>query len=83
MPSSLDAIQIFYNIFSYWTPAPAPEACLAPQRAGPRVNQDTRLDNRYLDLRTPANQAIFRIQAAVCQVLPICLQSQHCSDHNL
>ena len=25
-----------------------------------RVNQDVRLDNRILDLRTPANQAIFR-----------------------
>ena len=25
-----------------------------------RVNQDTRLDNRVLDLRTPSNQAIFR-----------------------
>ena len=24
------------------------------------VNQDTRLDNRVLDLRTPTNQAIFR-----------------------
>ncbi|OAY64543.1 Aspartate--tRNA ligase 2, cytoplasmic [Ananas comosus] len=30
-----------------------------------RVGQDTRLNNRVLDLRTPANQAIFRIQ---CQV---------------
>lgn len=30
------------------------------------MNQDTRLDNRVLDLRTPANQAIFRIQSAVC-----------------
>jgi nondiscriminating aspartyl-tRNA synthetase len=30
------------------------------------VNQDTKLDNRVLDLRTPANQAIFRIQSAVC-----------------
>ena len=25
-----------------------------------QVNQDTRLDNRVLDLRTPTNQAIFR-----------------------
>lgn len=33
-----------------------------------RVNQDTRLDNRVLDLRTPANQAIFRIEAGVCQL---------------
>ncbi|GER32714.1 aspartate--tRNA ligase [Striga asiatica] len=30
-----------------------------------RVNQDTRLNYRVLDLRTPANQGIFRIQ---CQV---------------
>lgn len=30
-----------------------------------RVNQDTRLNNRVLDFRTPANQGIFRIQ---CQV---------------
>lgn len=32
------------------------------------VNQDTRLDNRPIDLRTPANQAIFRLQSAVTQV---------------
>jgi len=31
----------------------------------PRVGTDTRLDNRVLDLRTPANHATFRIQAAV------------------
>jgi len=30
-----------------------------------RVNQDTRLDNRVLDLRTPSNQAIFRLEAGV------------------
>ncbi|XP_047369693.1 aspartate--tRNA ligase, cytoplasmic [Vespa velutina] len=33
-----------------------------------KVNQDTRLDNRILDLRTPANQAIFRIEAGVCKL---------------
>ncbi|KAB0792316.1 hypothetical protein PPYR_14275 [Photinus pyralis] len=33
-----------------------------------RVNQDTRLDNRILDLRTPANQAIFRLEAGVCRL---------------
>ncbi|KAK4302033.1 hypothetical protein Pmani_025853 [Petrolisthes manimaculis] len=33
-----------------------------------KVNQDTRLDNRVLDLRTPANQAIFRLEAGVCQL---------------
>jgi aspartyl-tRNA synthetase len=30
-----------------------------------RVNQDTRLDNRVLDLRVPAHLAIFRIQSGV------------------
>ncbi|KAL3687935.1 hypothetical protein R1sor_014244 [Riccia sorocarpa] len=30
-----------------------------------RVGQDTRLNNRVLDLRTPANQAIFRVQSHV------------------
>ncbi|MCI27467.1 aspartate-tRNA ligase cytoplasmic-like, partial [Trifolium medium] len=30
-----------------------------------RVNQDTRLNFRVLDLRTPANQGIFRIQSQV------------------
>lgn len=30
-----------------------------------RVNQDTRLNFRILDMRTPANQGIFRIQ---CQI---------------
>lgn len=33
-----------------------------------RVNLDTRLDNRVMDLRTPANQAIFRMQSAVCNL---------------
>ncbi|KAJ1935531.1 aspartate--tRNA ligase dps1 [Kickxella alabastrina] len=31
-----------------------------------RVNLDTRLDNRVIDLRTITNNAIFKIQAAVC-----------------
>lgn len=34
----------------------------------PRVNLDTRLDNRVLDLRTTTNQAIFRLQAGVCKL---------------
>lgn len=37
-----------------------------PEGLSIRVNQDTRLDNRVLDLRTPANQAIFRLEAGVC-----------------
>lgn len=32
------------------------------------VNQDTRLDNRVIDLRTPANLAIFKIEHGVCQL---------------
>lgn len=32
------------------------------------VSQDVRLDNRVVDLRTPANQAIFRVQSAVVQL---------------
>ncbi|EOY29091.1 Class II aminoacyl-tRNA and biotin synthetases superfamily protein isoform 3 [Theobroma cacao] len=38
------------------------------QQAGeqlPRVNQDTRLNFRVIDIRTPANQGIFRIQSQV------------------
>lgn len=35
---------------------------------GIRVNMDTRLDNRILDLRTPVNQAIFRIQSETIQL---------------
>ena len=31
-----------------------------------KVNQDTRLDNRVLDLRTPTNQAIFRQDILRC-----------------
>lgn len=33
-----------------------------------RVNQDTRLNNRVLDLRTPANQAIFLLRCSVLDV---------------
>lgn len=33
-----------------------------------KVNQDTRLDNRVIDLRTPANQAIFRLEAGICKL---------------
>ncbi|KAF5743416.1 putative aspartyl-tRNA synthetase [Tripterygium wilfordii] len=33
-----------------------------------RVNQDTRLNYRVLDMRTPANQGIFRIQSQVCNI---------------
>ncbi|KFK29697.1 hypothetical protein AALP_AA7G167100 [Arabis alpina] len=41
------------------------EKSLQAGKPAVRVNQDTRLNNRVLDIRTPANQSIFRIQ---CQV---------------
>ncbi|CAN1730385.1 Aspartate--tRNA ligase 2, cytoplasmic [Linum perenne] len=41
------------------------EAALKAEKKLVRVNQDTRLNNRVLDLRTPANQAIFRIEFEV------------------
>lgn len=44
------------------------EKALAAGEVAPTVGQDTRLDNRVVDLRTPANQAIFRVQSAVTQV---------------
>lgn len=34
----------------------------------PVVNLDTRLDARVIDLRTPTNQAIFKIQSGVCEL---------------
>lgn len=40
------------------------------------MNQDTRLDNRVLDLRTPANQAIFRLEAGVCRLFRDILTQQ-------
>ncbi|AET41646.1 aspartate--tRNA ligase DPS1 Ecym_8376 [Eremothecium cymbalariae DBVPG len=42
----------------------------------PVVNLDTRLDARVIDLRTTTNQAIFRIQDAVCQLFREFLQSK-------
>lgn len=32
------------------------------------VSQEVRLDNRILDLRTPTNQAIFRLEGGVCRL---------------
>ncbi|ODV66314.1 aspartyl-tRNA synthetase [Hyphopichia burtonii NRRL Y-1933] len=34
----------------------------------PVVNLDTRLDSRVIDLRTPTNQAIFKIQSGICSL---------------
>lgn len=41
-----------------------------------RVGQELRLDNRWLDLRTPANQSIFRIESMVGQLFRECLISK-------
>ncbi|RLV90082.1 Aspartate--tRNA ligase cytoplasmic [Spathaspora sp. JA1] len=40
----------------------------AEEKGLPIVNLDTRLDARVIDLRTPTNQAIFKIQSGVCQL---------------
>lgn len=40
------------------------------------VSTETRLDNRHLDLRTRANQAIFKVQSAVCMLFREYLISQ-------
>ena len=38
------------------------------QTAHTRVGQDTRLDNRCIDLRAPAQNAIMRINSGVCDL---------------
>ena len=47
------------------------------QSEGGRVGQETRLDYRWVDLRTPANQSIFRIQSMVCTLFREYLLSQN------
>jgi aspartyl-tRNA synthetase len=42
----------------------------------PTVSQDTALNYRWVDLRTPANNAIFKIQSAVCQLFREYLYTQ-------
>jgi len=46
------------------------------ERPFPRLGQELRLDHRWLDLRAPANNAIMRIQSAVCQLFRESLYSQ-------
>ena len=46
--------------------AAAEAAGTAPPPPFPLINADLRLDHRWIDLRTPANQAIMRISSAVC-----------------
>jgi len=40
------------------------------------VGLDTRLNHRILDLRTPTSQAIYRLQAGVCDAFRKSLQSR-------
>lgn len=44
------------------------EASQDTERPFPRLGQEIRLDHRWMDLRAPANNAILRIQSAVCQL---------------
>lgn len=46
------------------------------ERPFPRLGQELRLDNRWVDLRAPANNAIMRIQSAICQLFRESLYSQ-------
>ena len=52
------------------------EESQSTDRPFPRLGQELRLDNRWLDLRAPANNAIMRIQSAVCQLFRESLYSQ-------
>jgi aspartyl-tRNA synthetase len=44
------------------------EASQDTDRPFPRLGQDLRLNHRWVDLRVPSNNAIMRIQSAVCQL---------------
>ena len=45
-------------------------------RPFPRLGQEIRLDHRWMDLRTPANHSIMRIQSAICQLFREYLYTQ-------
>uniref|UniRef100_A0A8C5MAF4 Aspartate--tRNA ligase, cytoplasmic n=1 Tax=Leptobrachium leishanense TaxID=445787 RepID=A0A8C5MAF4_9ANUR len=42
------------------------------------VNQDTRLDNRVIDLRTSTSQAVFGLQSGICQLFRETLTEKGC-----
>lgn len=52
------------------------EASQDTDRPFPRLGQELRLDNRWMDLRTPANNAIMKIQSGVCQLFRESLYAQ-------
>ena len=53
------------------------EASQDTDRPFPRLGQELRLDDRWMDLRAPANNAIMRIQSAICQLFRESLYSQN------
>ena len=42
------------------------EASESTERPFPRIGQELRLDNRWVDLRVPAQHAVMRVKSAVC-----------------
>lgn len=56
--------------------AARPENIDDPEGLQIHVNQDTRLDNRVLDLRVATNQAIYRFQAGVCELFRSSLRNK-------
>jgi aspartyl-tRNA synthetase len=52
------------------------DASQETDRPFPNLGQELRLDNRWMDLRAPANNAILRVQSMVCQLFRESLYSQ-------
>lgn len=52
------------------------EESQSTDRPFPRLGQELRLDHRWMDLRAPANNAIMRVQSAVCQLFRESLYQQ-------
>lgn len=51
-------------------------ASQSTDRPFPIIGQDLRLNNRWIDLRVPSNQAILRIKSSVCALFRQSLQKQ-------
>ena len=52
------------------------ESSQGTDRPFPILGQELRLDNRWMDLRVPANNAIMRVKSGVCQLFRESLYSQ-------
>jgi aspartyl/asparaginyl-tRNA synthetase len=71
MPFLLEHAALPDSVFAEQEAADAAAAAAnapPPERRLPSVSVDLRLDHRWIDLRTPANQAIMRISSGVCQL---------------